>query len=99
SYGTWTRQFGSDPGIIGRSIMLDDQAYSVVGVMPSGFTFQGNRDVWCLPGFDLKQTGRSSHYLQAVGRLKENVSLQQASVEMITIAERLGVAYNQQQDG
>ncbi|HEY3771122.1 MAG TPA: ABC transporter permease [Candidatus Angelobacter sp.] len=98
-YGAWTRHFGSDPAIIGRSIMLDGQAYSVVGVMPSGFSFEGNSDIWCLPGFDLKQTGRSSHYLQAIGRLKENVSLQQAGIEMNTIADRLGAAYNQPQSG
>ncbi|MBZ5505360.1 MAG: ABC transporter permease [Acidobacteriia bacterium] len=99
SYGTWLRHFGSDPNIVGRSILLDDQAYSVVGVMPSDFGFQQGTDLWCVPGFDLKQTSRSSHFLQAIGRLKANVTLQQAGTEMNAIAERLGVAYNQQQSG
>jgi putative ABC transport system permease protein len=100
SYGAWTRHFGRDPGIVGRSILLDDQAYSVVGVMPAGFGLpQDGSDVWCLPGFDLKQTSRASHYLQAVARLKENVSLLQGATEMNTIAERLGAAYHQPQRG
>jgi putative ABC transport system permease protein len=99
SYGAWLRHFGSDPEIVGRSIMLDDQAYSVIGVMPPTFSFQQGTDIWCLPGFDLKHTSRRSHYLQAIGRLKANVSLQQARTEMNTIADRLGATYNQPQYG
>jgi putative ABC transport system permease protein len=96
-YGAWQRHFGGDKDIIGKSVLLDDQAYSIVGVMPADF---GDRtDVWCLPGFDLKQTSRPSHYLQSIGRLKPGVSLQQAQTEMDTIAERLRATYNQPGSG
>lgn len=95
-YGAWQRHFGGDPGIVGKSVLLDDQAYSIVGVMPAGFGLPRDRtDVWCLPGFDLKQTSRPSHYLQSIGRLKPGVSLQQAQTEMNTIAERLVATYHQ----
>jgi putative ABC transport system permease protein len=90
NYGAWVRNFGGDPSIVGKSILLDDQAYSVIGVMPSDFAFPHDAvDAWCLPGFDLKQTTRSSHFLFAVGRLKPGVRLEQAQTEMDTIAGRI----------
>jgi predicted permease len=100
SYGAWLRYFGSDPDVVGKSIVLDGQAYSVVGVMPAkfGFPYEG-MEVWCLPGFDLKQTGRSSHFLFALGKLKPGVTLQQAQAEMNTIADRLDVTYHQSGSG
>jgi len=99
-YGAWQRHFGGDPNIVGKSVLLDDQAYSIVGVMPAAFGLPRDRfDVWCLPGFDLKGTSRPSHYLQSMGRLKPGVSLQQAQMEMDTIAERLAATYNQPGSG
>lgn len=96
SYGAWLRYFGGDESIIGKSVTLDDQAYSVVGVMPASFAFPDpGTQMWCLPGFDLKQTGRSSHFLHAVGRLKPGVTLHQAQAEMNTIAEGLNQVYHQ----
>jgi putative ABC transport system permease protein len=95
-YGAWQRHFGGDPEIVGKSVLLDDQAYSIVGVMPADFGLPRDRtDVWCVPGFDLKGTSRPSHYLQSMGRLKPGVSLQQAQMEMNTIAERLAATYKQ----
>jgi putative ABC transport system permease protein len=86
-YTSWLRNFGGDPEIVGKSISLDDQAYSVIGVMPAGFAFPHDGvDAWCLPGFDLKQTTRASHFLFAVGRLRPGVDLKQAQTEMDTIA-------------
>jgi predicted permease len=96
SYGAWLRYFGGDENIIGRSVTLDEQAYSVVGVMPASFVFPDpGTQMWCLPGFDLKQTGRGSHFLHAVGRLKPGVALHQAQAEMSAIAEGLNQAYHQ----
>ena len=64
--------------------------------MPADFGLPRDRtDVWCVPGFDLKGTSRPSHYLQSMGRLKPGVSLQQAQMEMNTIAERLAATYKQ----
>jgi putative ABC transport system permease protein len=87
SYGAWLRYFGSDPNIVGQSVTLDEQAYSVIGVMPAEF---GERsEIWCLPGYDPKKISRGSHGLYAVGRLKPGVSLEQAGAEMNTIADDL----------
>ena len=99
-YGAWQRHFGGDKDIVGKSVLLDDQAYSIVGVMPSDFGLpQDQIDVWLVPGFDLKGTSRPSHYLQSIGRLKPGVTLQQAQTEMDTIAERLAATYHQPGDG
>jgi putative ABC transport system permease protein len=99
-YGAWQRHFGGDKDIVGKSVLLDDQAYSIVGVMPADFGLPRDRsDVWCLPGFDLKGTSRGSHYLFAMGRLKPGVSLQQAQTEIDTIAERLAATYHQAGSG
>jgi len=95
-YGAWQRHFGGDPEIVGKSVLLDDQASSIVGVMPVDFGLPRDRtDVFCLPGFDLKKTSRPSHYLQSIGRMKPGVSMQQAQTEINTIAERLAATYNQ----
>jgi putative ABC transport system permease protein len=87
SHGAWVRYLDQDPNIIGRSITLDDQTYSVIGVMPADFGFPHDGvEAWCLSGFDPKRINRRSHFLQAIGRLKTGASLQEAQAEMNTIA-------------
>ncbi|MBZ5523660.1 MAG: ABC transporter permease [Acidobacteriia bacterium] len=95
SYGAWSRYFDHDPKIAGKSITLDDQIYSVIGVMPATFGFPHDGvEAWCLPGFDPKRVSRRSHGLSSIGRLKPGVSLEQAQADMSTIADDLN-----QQDG
>ncbi len=94
SYGAWQRHFGSDPGIVGKTITLDGNTYSVVGVMPGSFAFPGpGTEMWCLPGFDLTKVGRRHHGLLAVGRMKPGIPLDQAQAEMNTIADGLDKQY------
>ena len=95
SYRAWQSSFGGDPAVIGKSILLDDQAYTVVGVMPASFTFTTEGGIWCTPGFDLKRITRSHHGMFAVGRLMPDVKLEQAQAEMNAIAENLQRTYNQ----
>ncbi len=54
SYGLWSRRYGADPTLVGRTIAMDGQAYTVVGVMPASFQFQfwsGERQLWVPPGW------------------------------------------------
>src|SRR5579863_5941911 len=70
SYALWKSQFGSDPNISGKTVRLDDQVYSIVGVLPNGFNFAGKQDVWIPLGLDrAKQLNRGSHYLRVLGRI------------------------------
>jgi putative ABC transport system permease protein len=90
SFGAWSRYFDRDPEIIGKPITLDDQPYSVIGVMPADFGLPGDsNEAWCLPGFEPSRASRGNHFLFSIGRLKPGVSLNQAQAEMSGIADNL----------
>ena len=95
SHGLWTSRFGSDPQISGKTIRLDGESYTVLGVMPLGFHFPDPDDqLWAplaLSPQDLANHG--SHNLQVVARLKDGVALPQAQAEMQIIAEGLTEQY------
>jgi putative ABC transport system permease protein len=97
SQALWQRTFGSDPNIIGRSLTLDSQNYTVVGVLPASFSFPieiEKADIWsplALDGQLLEQRG--AHFLKVIARLKPGVSLQSAQAEITTIASRLEQQY------
>ena len=95
SYGLWQRRYGGDPAILGRKILMSDQPYDVIGVMPRLFAFR-NRDIdyWIPINFDPKQaSNRGSHYLNVVARLKPGVSIQSAQADMQSIASTLEAQY------
>lgn len=86
SYGLWQQQFGLDPGIVGRSIRLDDREYEVVGAMPPDFAFPDRETRVWLPFEPLplmSADGRQMRIVvvEAIGRLAEGVSAEQASAE------------------
>jgi predicted permease len=89
SYGFWQSQFAGDQNIIGRTIILDDRTYSVVGVMPQTFQHQGPPPLWLLMGpqnwkeRDVRTGGN------VIGRLKQGVTIEQARAEMNSIAQQL----------
>jgi putative ABC transport system permease protein len=88
--GLWRRRFGADPSLIGRSVQLDGQAYTVLGVMPAGFDFPPGpaiHEVWTVyqPSPELLKM-RGAHMLAVAGRLKPGVSLDQASAQLRAVA-------------
>jgi predicted permease len=86
SYSFWQR-LGGDPKLVGRTVQLDRDVLTVVGVMPKGFAFPAEKELWFpLPD---SQSDDHGHYLWVVGRLKAGVSMSQAHSEMQTIAARL----------
>ncbi|HZQ54265.1 MAG TPA: ABC transporter permease [Bryobacteraceae bacterium] len=94
SYGLWQRRFGGDSGIIGRDIWLNDEKYSVIGVMPRGITFPEKSEIWAplaLGPRDLAQ--RDNHYLRVFARLKPGVTLGVARREMTGLAAQLAREY------
>lgn len=101
SHGLWQRQFGSDPTVAGRTIDLDGRAYTVIGVMPSGFQFPTQAepvDLWTTIAVDTKPGGgmatqRGAHYLDAIARLKPHATLGQAQAEMTAIVSVLNKEY------
>jgi putative ABC transport system permease protein len=90
----WTRRFGSDPNIVGRTIQLDGKSVEIVGVMPPGFEHPilwGSIDFWQPLAFTKeRRTNRGNNYLSAIGRLKPGVSLEQAQQSMVALAANIG---------
>jgi putative ABC transport system permease protein len=94
SYGLWARRFASDPGIIGRTIRLNAQPYTVIGVMPRDFSFPVAAELWTplalTPDLWARRDWRA---MFAMARLKPGATLEASRAEMSTIAQRLGAAY------
>ncbi|HVP47883.1 MAG TPA: ABC transporter permease [Bryobacteraceae bacterium] len=94
--GLWSRRFGSSPSVLGRQLTLNGQGYTVVGVVPAGFQFEGKADIYTLveQWDDILARSREMHPgMSAVGRLKPGVTEAQAQSEMTAIAARLAEAY------
>ena len=92
SHGLWERHLSADPGAIGRSITLNDQIYTVVGVMPKGFTFLRDFDVW--PILQLTPpTKRPPFFYRMVGRLKPGVGEPQLRAELAAMHDRVESAW------
>ncbi len=88
SHGLWTRLFGSDPNIIGRTVELNGRNREVIGVMPDGFGFpRQTTDFWVpnAPGEQLRAS-RGSLWLMAIGRLKPGVTVDRAQADLSPIA-------------
>ncbi len=101
SEGLWKHKFASAPDIIGKSISLNNSLYTVVGVVPSSFHYENGNFTndaqlyvpigqWKDPLF---RDRRAAMGMDAVGRLKPNVTLEQAKAEMTAVAARLAQAY------
>ena len=96
SEGLWQSRYGGDPKIVGRRIRIDDQSYSVVGVMPGKFSFPllGICNIWTpLALTDAERADRNSAYFDSFGRLKPGVTQQQAAAETAAIFSRLEKEY------
>jgi len=90
SYGFWRQHFGSDAGVLGRKIELDQHAYTIVGVMPKTMQYPSTADLFLpLAAVDAQLSDRSAHDYLVIGRLRHGVTTQQAQAEMNVIAERL----------
>jgi predicted permease len=94
SYRLWKSQFGADAHLPGQTIHLDGKPYTVAGVLPDGFSFGRNSDVWTPLGLNReKPQDRGSHYLHVIARRKPGVSFEQANTEMDRFAKRLAHEY------
>jgi putative ABC transport system permease protein len=94
SYGLWERRFAADPNILNKLVKVDGKSYTIVGVMDKGFDFPMPAEAWMPLALTVKQRSeRTSRYIWVLGKLKPNVSVKQASAEMIGLAQREAAAY------
>ena len=93
SYATWQQRFAGDPNVVGKQIVLDDKAYTIIGVIPQGFAHHGPPPLWVLigpqnwKGRDVRIGGN------VVARLKPGVTIEQARADMNRISQELRQEY------
>ncbi len=98
-HAVWERRFGAEAGLVGRAIQLDDDPYTVVGVLPAGielrlFDQRSERALW-LPKYfeDYEPKIRSTGYWNVFGRLKPGTTVEQARAELETLSAQLATEY------
>ncbi|MDA8015949.1 MAG: ADOP family duplicated permease [Thermoanaerobaculia bacterium] len=101
AHSLWLRSFGSDPGVLDRSLTFDGEAHQVVGVMPPGFAgLSENSSVWFrLEDQDPERWDRGSRFLSAVGRLAPDVSLAVANDQLSSVFLQLEMEYSEENTG
>ena len=95
SHALWQSEFGADEAVLGRTVRLDEEVFTIIGVMPPDFTFP-TRDAQAWRPFRFGSSDfedRSNNYLQVVAKLKSGVSIDQARSELTTITEQLERSY------
>lgn len=93
SYDLWQSRYAGDPDVIGRSVTISGNLAEIVGVMPEGFKFPNNENIWMPLIAEGNFDDRSNRWIQPYGMLKKGVTQQEASVELALIAQRLEEAY------
>ena len=97
SYGLWQRRFSGDRNVLGKQIVLDGNAYAVVGVMPQGFHFAPfwatKAELWVPNAFGERIHNRGGNSLRIFARLQDGVSMKQARAEIASITARLEQQY------
>jgi len=103
-HSLWVRGFGGDQNVIGRSVIINEQPYTVVGVMPPEFNFpppidlEGvslpqRNEIWIPFALGQSAEQRGAHFMTVIARLNPGVAIERASEEMNTIAGRLERQY------
>jgi putative ABC transport system permease protein len=96
----WRDDFGSDPGVLGRSVKVNGEEGTIIGVMSEGFLFPQREEVWVpLRGDPLASPRGEGHYLTPFGKLPVEVSIEQAQAEFSGIASRLAETYPETNEG
>jgi len=93
SYALWQRKFGGSPDVVNSKVMLGGDMTTIVGIMPPGFTYPGDTEVWWAYAVNPATERRDNRYMEVVARLKPNVPVAQAQAEMDTINQRLTQNY------
>jgi predicted permease len=88
-YGVWKDRYGKDPRVIGRAIRANEKIAVIIGVMPDGFKFPNNEDVWMNIVPDEQWEKRDNRALMMTGMLKPGRSLPAAQAELDVVARRL----------
>lgn len=90
----WQRNFGGDPDVVGSTLLVDENDITVIGVLPPNMEKAwGRDDLWMPLGLDVEEISRGSGRFEAIARLADGVTHEQAQTEMANIATRLAEVY------
>ncbi len=98
SYGFWQRLLGGKSDLAGTTLRLMDQSVTVVGVMPSGFAFPQDAEIWIPRELFPQEVSRSAHNWSVVARLRPNIPTKQAFAEVSAIGKQLKQEYGKDMD-
>ncbi|MHB8503167.1 MAG: ABC transporter permease [Candidatus Acidiferrales bacterium] len=98
SYGYWRQYLGSPQDLSHSHLKIDNAIYSVIGVLPAGFRFPTDVDLWLPADLDGENPSRTSHNYNAVGRLRDGVTVAQANQDISAIARRIHNTSSEQND-
>src|SRR5438477_7952081 len=99
SHGLWKRRFGSDPAIIGRVVQMKSRPLTVIGVMPPGFEYPEQTQIWVNSAVNLSEEPRDNRAWSAIARLNSNVDLKQAQTRVSAINARLDKQFHETNKG
>ena len=85
SHGLWERRFGADPGIIGQQVQISGRPITILGVMPPGFEFPEQTQIWMTSGVKDSEEPRDNRSWQGIARLNPGVDLKQAQSRISAI--------------
>jgi len=96
SYGLWQTRYGGDPSLLGQTITIDGDAFTVIGIMPKDFEWQfwgGRRKLWVPVGYTKTDFGRGDNSFYSIARLKPGVTEAQARAEMEAVGSHVREQY------
>ena len=104
SYDMWQRRFGGDTNVIGKAVILNDNSYEIIGVLPRDFHFvtpfaSTDYQVWTPFAFTPEDLNRANRSMWVLGRLKPGVDIKQAQADLDTIAQQLAQQYGKTNSG
>src|SRR5689334_19533697 len=99
SYALWQRRFGGQATVVNSKVTLNGKPVTVVGIMPAGFSYPSENEVWVGLPLEPAKERRDNRYVSVVSRLKPHVSLAQAQAELDTISQRLAQNYAETNSG
>jgi predicted permease len=109
SYNLWQKYFGGDPSLPGRTTLLDDKQFTVIGIAPQGFSGlrRASLDIWVtkegwetmLPGEARSDAARDDRWFDVAGHLRRGTKIEEARAQLLTLAKRLASAYPSSNQG
>src|SRR5437762_1556338 len=89
SHGLWKRRFGSDPAIVGKQVQMSSRPLTIIGVMPAGFEYPEQTQVWVTTAVNLSLEPRDNRVWSAIARLNTGIDLKQAQTRLSAINAQL----------